>query len=242
MSNQSESVQRVEDLERFGKNIMDIPKDAFKGQGKIMFAAFRKKFGLFGLLPFAFRVLVERRKILRQYSVQYKKLQALSPEGAAEITGMTAMFNVIAQRESREQAYAFVKSIFEVIALKSLPALYQLDDLVKCEGDLFENYKKFNIAMFKASDRDFHVREIEDHENHLRIVVDRCLNVEAGELLGCPEIAMLGCDHDLASYPYVDVAVDSEFRRPCTLAKGGDCCNFNFYRKGFAPQGAFENK
>ncbi len=48
---------KVEQLERYGKSISDLPKEAFKGQGKIMFRIFRKKFGLFGLLPFTFRVL-----------------------------------------------------------------------------------------------------------------------------------------------------------------------------------------
>ncbi len=242
MTSQDSAARKVEELKRFGKSISDMPKEAFEGQGKVIFAAFRNKFGLFGLLPFAFQVLKERRRILKQYADQYKELRVLTPKGAKEITMMIAMFNVIAKRESREEAYEFVKGIFQSIALKSLPALYQLDDLMKCEGDVFDNFKKFNIAMFEAGDRDFHVREIEETDNHLRIVLDRCLNVEAGKMFDCPEIAKLGCDHDLASYPFVEPHVNAEFRRPCTLAKGGDCCDFNFYRKGFAPEGPFENK
>lgn len=242
MTNQSKTVRNVEDLERYGKILLDIPKDAFKGQGMVMFSAFRKKFGLPGLIPFAIRVLLARKELLKKYATQYEKIRRLSKSAASECTMMIAMFNVIAKNESREKAYEFIKSIFQVVALKSLPALYQLDDLVKCDGDVFDNYKKFNVAMFKASDRDFHVQKIEENDNHLRILIDRCLNVEAGLMFDCPEFAQLGCDHDLASYPYVDPEVNSEFRRPCTLAKGGKCCDFNFYRKGFAPQGAFENK
>lgn len=242
MTKQSKTVRKVEDLERFGKMILDIPDDAFKGQGLVIFAAFRKKFGLFGLIPFAIRVLLERRKLLKKYAAQYEKIYKLSKSAANECTMMVAIFNAIEKKESREKAYEFIKSIFQVVALKSLPALYQLDDLVKCDGDVFDNYKKFNMAMFKASNRDFHIQEIEENDNHLRIVVDRCLNVEAGLMFDCPEFAQLGCDHDLASYPYVDPQVNSEFRRPCTLAKGGNYCDFNFYRKGFAPQGAFENQ
>ena len=41
-----------------------------------------------------------------------------------------------------------------------------------------------------------------------------------GTLLRCPAIADR---HDF------------EFRRPCTIAKGGDTCEFRFYRKGTAP-------
>jgi hypothetical protein len=242
MGNRSRSIPKVEDLERFGKSLSDFPKEAFQGQGKVIFAAFRNKFGLFGLVPFAFRVVLERRRILKQYAKQYDELVRLTGNLAKEPLIMIAIFNVIARTESREQAYEFVKGIFQIIALKSLPAIYQLDDLVKCEGDVFDNFKKFNVAMFKAGDRDYHVKEVEEDDNHLRIVVDSCLNVEIGKMFDCPEIAKLGCDHDLASYPFVDPAVDSEFRRPCTLAKGDEYCDFNFYWKGFAPQGAFENK
>jgi len=242
MRNRSKSIQRVEDLERFGKSLSDYPKEAFKGQGKVIFAAFRKKFGLLGLIPFTFRVVLERRRILKQYAKQYDELVRLTGKLAKEPPMLIAMFNVIARTESREQAYEFVKGIFQVIALKSLPAIYQLDYLVKCEGDVFDNFKKFNIAMFKAGDRDYHVKEMEEDANHLRIVVDSCLNVEIGKMFDCPEIAKLGCDHDLASYPFVDPVVNAEFRRPCTMAKGDSLCDFNFYRKGFAPQGAFENK
>ena len=42
--------------------------------------------------------------------------------------------------------------------------------------------------------RRFRVQKIEEDDNHPRFVVDRCLNVEAGKMSGCPEIAKLGGD------------------------------------------------
>jgi hypothetical protein len=60
--------------------------------------------------------------------------------------------------------------------------------------------------------------------------------------LGCPELGKLGCDHDLARYPVILDRVHAEFRRPCTLANGDDCCDFNFYRKGTAPATEHLNK
>jgi hypothetical protein len=242
MKHPSPATRKVEQLKRFGKTLNDMPEDAFKGQGKVIFKAFRRKFGLLGLVPFAIRVLWERHRLSKQYPQQVSDLRARVPKLVGEVTMLIAMFNAIAKNESREQAYAFVKGIFQITALKSLPALYQLDDLVQCDGDVFDNFKKFNVAMFEAGDRDYHVQKFEDTDNRLRIVVDRCLNVEIGEMFDCPEIAMLGCDHDLASYPHVDPLVNNEFRRPCTLAKGDSYCDFNFYRKGYAPEGPFENK
>ena len=32
------------------------------------------------------------------------------------------------------------------VAIYSMPALYQIDDLVRCEGDPFDNFVNFNIA------------------------------------------------------------------------------------------------
>lgn len=242
MNNLQSASLSVEQLERYGKPFTDFPKEVLQGQGKVMFSIFRRHFGLLGLIPFTFRVLLERRRLLKQYAQQYRDLSKLTPDGAKEITMLIPMFNVIARKKSREQAYEFVKSLFQGITSRALPAFYQLDDLVQCEGDVFDNYKKINVSIFEAGNRDFHVQKIEETENHLRIVVDRCLNVEAGRMFGCPEIAKLGCDHDLAAYPLIDPVVNAEFRRPCTLAKGDSYCDFNFYRKGFAPEGAFQNK
>ena len=242
MNKHATKSQEVEQLERYGVSLNDMPKDAFKGQGKIVFAAFRKKFGLIGLLPFALHVLGERRRLLKRYAKESADLRKLTPKGAKEIAMLIPMFNVIARKESREKAYEFVKEIFQRVALQSMPAIYQLEDLLRCEGDVFDNFKKFNIAMFKAGDRDYHVQTIEEGDNHLRIIVDRCLNVDAGRMLGCPEISRLGCDHDLAGYPPIEDKINMEFRRPTSLAKGDSCCEFNFYRKGFAPAGAYVNK
>ena len=242
MKTQASTTRQVEQLERYGMSLTDMPKDAFKGQGKIVFAAFRKKFGLLGLVPFAFQVLGERRRLLKRFAKEFADLRKLTPKGAKEIAMLISMFNVIARKESREQAYEFVKSIFQKISFQSMPSLYQLDDLLQCEGDVFANFMKFNVAMFKAGDRDYHVQTIEESDNHLRIVVDRCLNVEAGKMLGCPEISKLGCDHDLAGYPPIEDKLNMEFRRPTSMAKGDSCCEFNFYRKGFAPAGAYVNK
>jgi hypothetical protein len=59
---------------------------------------------------------------------------------------------------------------------------------------------------------------------------------------GADELGKSGCDHDCFSYPLIEDRVNAVFRRPQTLAKGGTCCDFNFYRKGTEPKGPYENK
>ncbi len=82
------------------------------------------------------------------------------------------------------------------------------------------------------------------HETNdlLEFKVTTCVNVELFEAIECSELNTLGCDHDLAGYPLIEEAVQCDFRRSCTLAKGGDCCHFQFYRKGTAPDTARLNK
>ncbi len=237
----SNKVLRVEELERYGKKLSDTPKGAFKGQNKLIIKSFTEKFGFFGIFSFIIKILVERRRILKDYNNEYKKIRQITPSGASEFVIMVSLFNVIAKLEGREKAYNFVQSIFHGIALNSMKSLYQLDDLEKCEGDIFDNYKKMNIAMFQASKNEFNIKKIEESENHLRIIIDKCLNVEAAKMLDCPEVAKLGCDHDLVAYPLIADRVNSVMIRPCTLAKGGNCCDFNFYRKGFEPEGEHIN-
>lgn len=91
--------------------------------------------------------------------------------------------------------------------------------------------------MFEAMDRQgtWKTESMVDEGDRLRIRVRTCANVDLFTAIGCPELGRLGCDHDLAGYPVILDRVNAEFRRPCTLAKGDDHCDFNFYRKGSAP-------
>jgi len=115
-----------------------------------------------------------------------------------------------------------------------MPAFYQIDDLVKCEGDTFDNFVKFNIAWFNAMNDEgtWIVDEITEEKDKLTIIVTECANCKFGKAFYCPEIAKLGCDHDLAGYPIILDRVNAEFRRPHTIAKGDKYCDFHFYRKG----------
>ena len=75
-----------------------------------------------------------------------------------------------------------------------------------------------------------------------RMYLNECANCVVGNAFDCPEIAKLGCDHDLAGYPVILDRVNAEFRRPHTIAKGDDYCDFMFYRKGTVPDTEHLNK
>ena len=65
-----------------------------------------------------------------------------------EALTMSALFNVMTPIEGREGAYEVAKEIFQEIAPVSMKALYQSDDLARCSGDRFENFKTFHMSMF----------------------------------------------------------------------------------------------
>jgi hypothetical protein len=235
---------KVEELSQYGKTLSGLPREALEQQERIVFREIRQKFGWLGLLPFLVRVLLERRRVIRQYPDAYRRARELREDTAKEITLLVAMFNRIAEKEGRESAYRFVQKIFQDVAEYSMPALYQIDDLVECEGDVFENFKKFNVAWFEAMNEEgtWLVDEMKDEGDELTIVVDECANCVLAGAFECPEIAKLGCDHDLAGYPFILDRVNAEFRRPHTLAKGDAYCDFHFYRKGTAPDTGHLNK
>lgn len=235
---------KVEELSQYGKTLTGIPKEAVKKQNSIVLHEIRKKFGLLGILPFFIKMMSNQKALKKNYPDAYRQALDVSKDAAKEITMLVAMFNIIAAKEGRENAYEFMKKIFQAVAVYSMPALYQIDDLVKCEGDTFENFNKFNVAWFKAMNDEgtWNVEKIEEEKDKLTIIVNECANCVIGSAYDCPEIAKLGCDHDLAGYPVILDKVDAEFRRPHTLAKGDDYCDFMFYRKGTAPDTEHLNK
>ena len=145
----------------------------------------------------------------------------------------------------RQEAYTFFKTkVMNEIAKTSMGHIYQLEDLKKCEGDVFENFKKFNIGMFQRTTRDgtWHMEGYTDEPDKLTVHITTCANVELFGEVGVPELGKFGCDHDLAGYAVIEEDVNCDFRRFCTIAKGDDRCVFEFYRKGTAPDNARLNK
>ena len=235
---------KVEELTQYGKTLSNLPKEALKKQESIVLREIRNKFGLIGILPFFIRLFLGQRELKRKYPEAYQATLKLGESAAKEITMLISMFNIIARKEGRGNAYEFVKGIFQKVAVYSMPAMYQIDDLVKCEGDPFENFVKFTVAWFNAMNEEgtWKVEEMTEEKDKLTFTVTECTNCTLGEAYDCPEIAKLGCDHDLAGYPVILDKVNAEFRRPHTIAKGDEYCDFQFYRKGTAPDTEHLNK
>ena len=211
---------KVEELTQYGKTLLGLPKETEKKLKSIVLREIRNKFGLLGFFPFFISVLLEQRRLKIKYTEAYQEVLKISEAAAKDIPIFVSVFNIIARKEGRENAYEFVKGIIQKVADHSLSAMYQFDDLVKCEGDAYENFSKFTSAWFKAMDKEgtWKVKDLKEEKNELSFVVYECINCTLGEAFDCPEISKLGCDHDLAGYPVILDRVNAEFRRPHTIA------------------------
>ena len=234
---------KVEELSQYGK-ALEMPKEGVKKQEKVIFSLLKKEFGLMGFVTLSLKMNQQAKRIKKEFPGEVQKAKTIGKNMDKQLVMMASLFFAIANKRGRNFAKTFMEGMMQKVASVAMPAIYQLDDLVKCEGDIFDNYKKFNRAMFTEIDRigtwkNSGFRETNDL---LEFKVTSCINVELFNAIGCPEIASLGCVHDLAGYPLLEEAVQSEFRRPCTIANGDDCCHFHFYRKGTAPDNAHLNK
>jgi len=227
---------RVEELAQYGTAIDDLPKGLMARQAGVFLLELRRRYGTLGLVRMIPPIIRERRHLVRAHPDTVAALRSEWGSGAVqEALGMSALFNVLVPIEGREGAYGVTRRIFERVAPFSMKALYQSDDLAQCEGDRFENFKRFHLELFDHSQQLFPNTQT-DEGDLFTSTVSRCGNVEVFTALGCPELGRLGCDHDLAGYPAIADRHDFEFRRPTTIAKGGDVCRFRFYRAGTAPE------
>ena len=234
---------KVEELEKYGA-ALEMPKEAVKEQSKIMFRALRKQFGFFGMLGIFKDTFLNQLKLKKENPETRRNAADISKIIEKELFTFSGMFLALAKRLGREEAYEFFKTkVINEIAKTSVASIYQVDELKKCEGEVFENFKKMNIALFERTtqDRTWLMESYKDEKDKLTIKITTCANVELFNELNVPELGKFGCDHDLAGYSVIEKDVDCEFRKLCTIANGDDHCLFEFYRRGTAPDNAHLN-
>ncbi|MHC5074452.1 MAG: hypothetical protein ACYTFE_06480 [Planctomycetota bacterium] len=142
---------KVEELEKYGA-ALEMGKEAVREQNKIMFRALKKEFGLFGMLGIFKDTLFNNVRLRKQYPEVQKEIAEINKTLKKELFIFSGLFLAIAKRLGREEAYEFFRTkIINDMGKISIPDIYQLNDLVKCEGDVFDNFKKMNIAMFERT-------------------------------------------------------------------------------------------
>ena len=204
-----------------------------------MFSELIKKFGLIRAIGYMIKVSKIEKQLKNDHESTIKEeFPGLSSSADKELFMMSAMYYALADIDGKEKVYAFIREISSKIGPTVHAIFYDINNLKKCDGDIFINFCKLNRSLFENSAATgFYELEIEDSENLQYIHMTKCLNLDAFTPLGCPEMGRIGCDFDIGGYAPEALGdeVEPDFRRPCTLTNGDDACEFYYYRKGHAP-------
>jgi L-2-amino-thiazoline-4-carboxylic acid hydrolase len=155
----------------------------------------------------------------------------------AEWILLVIIYRYLDKTRGKDDAYAFAKRAIQRSSEFMMNDFYQADRLADF-SDPFEAFWSYHKAMFM--DDPNYPNEFVEQPDVRTMIVHGCRNCQIAEMT-IPELATLGCDHDLTGYKAIEEKTHMEFRRPQTLAKDGQPCRFTFYRRGTAPKGAYEN-
>lgn len=230
----------VTELSHYGQHITGVTPEGRRRMPGILFRAAKRKFGLVRAVWFLVVSAWRGRGEVRKHPAARELARGYSRESARDFSFLAGMYITLTRWEDADTAYDFLRSAVQETAPYQMAELYEVSELKQFE-DPFAAFAAYNKAMF-ADDPNYPVREIFGDDNELHIHLSACANCTIAEAFGHPRLAQLGCDHDLVGYPSIEDEVGAVFRRPQTLAKGGEFCEFSFYRKGFEPAGPYENK
>jgi hypothetical protein len=223
----------------YGRNFPFIPW-TLKSKLRVSLVFARNLFGELGLIQFtAFWLLMPFRFV----PVYWKFREGFRLMGKnfgfiAEIEWilLVIIYRTLEKKKGKEEAYLFAKRAIQEGSQFMMNDFYQANRLAEFE-DPFEAFWLYHKAMFQ-DDPNYPNEFIEDRDLKI-MVVHQCRNCEIAKLT-IPELAPLGCDHDITGYKAIKDKINMEFRRPVTLAKDAKPCRFMFYRKGTAPKDDYE--
>ena len=239
---QEVSIRKVRKLPLYGKPIRGFDKKieitVMLGLVKILI----KKFNLIRSIFILIRAKLGVSTLIKKYPEAYEKSRKYAGKQAKDHFLLASLFNTVnGIYKNREKTYDEIfKELMRDMGDLSLGALYCIDELANLE-DPYSAFKEFNVGMF-LPDYHFPSGPFHDEGDHFYFDVLSCVQTEYAKLVGVPEIGRIGCDHDCFGYPKLSERGIFVFNRPETIAKGGQCCRFNFYRKGTQPEDLPENK
>lgn len=239
MSARNLPLNQVETLPYYGKHFPFIPwsvasklriswvfaRRLLKEIGPVRFAAFWLRLPL-RLQPVHRELREGFRLMRRQFGIMAE----------VEWVLLVLIYRDLERASGKQRAYAFAKEALQACSLFMMNDFYQTDRLAEF-ADPFEAFWSYHKAMFRNDPN--YPNEMRDEGDLKIMVVSQCRNCEIAWLT-IPELAPLGCDHDIIGYKAIEEKTQMEFRRPVTLAKDGQPCKFMFYRKGRVPEGERE--
>lgn len=232
------SLDQISTVPYYGKSFPFLPrKTNVRNKEVMVFVKLQfKEIGFFPALFFWLALPFRLGGVNREYPKGMDLMKkSFGAEAKMEWAFLILVYQDMEKRQSAEYAYDFIKRSIQAAAPFVMNDMYQADYLAKFE-DPFKAFWRYNKAMF-AGDKDYPNYFIEDGENGAKeMIITSCRNCDVSWLT-IPELAKMGCDHDCVGYPAISEQTQMDFRRPQTIAKGGEFCRFMFFRKGTAPEG-----
>jgi len=228
-------LNQVRMLPYYGRHFPFIPW-TLKSKLRVSFVFARTLFHELRLAKFVafclrlpFRLIPTYRELRRGFRLMRSQFGLMAE---IEWILLVMIYKDLEKTHGKTKAYAFAKSAIQKSSRFMMNDFYQADRLEGFE-DPFEAFWSYHKAMFQNDPN--YENELIDNGNLKVMIVHRCRNCEIAQLT-VPELAPIGCDHDITGYKAIEDKTDMEFRRPETLAKDGKPCRFMFYHKGTAPK------
>ena len=228
-------LSEIKNVPYYGKHFPFIPWSFIsKMKVSLVFAkTLYQKIGLFQFLKFWTYFLP--LNIFKTYRKDKKGLKMMKKSFGlmAEIEWLllVVIYDFLKNMKDKDFAYQFSKDAIQRASKFMMSDFYQAKILSKFE-DPFEAFWLYHKAMFK--DDPNYPNELIDEGNCKIMIVHECKNCIVSQLT-IPELAKLGCDHDITGYKSIEKLTKMEFRRPQTIAKDNKPCKFMFFREGTAP-------
>lgn len=162
------------------------------------------------------------------YSGYVNSLNGRTPEQYKTLTRTilprVALYNALkADSKLSAEAYDLVhKYMIEVIGAQKRKGTRVLEIV----PGFYRIYSKSFLKIMRTTDLQKSTQE--ESKDYYNITVTDCLWYNACKEFGCPELCPAFCDVDDVTYGNLRKL---GFSRTKTLGKGGDCCDFHFYKK-----------
>ena len=116
------------------------------------------------------------------------------------------------------------KYMIEVVGAKK----HKSTKLIEIFPGFYRIYSKTFLRIMRETDLQKSTQK--EGKNYYDITITDCFWYNACKAFGCPELCPAFCDVDDITYGNLRKL---GFTRTKTLGKGGDCCDFHFYRKRY---------
>ncbi len=230
----------VEDLPVFGTAFDHMPRRGQLLLARSMLSGLVARCGVLGALGVLGRALARRSRLERSLGDSLRAEFPNVPRSAlGELLLFAALYEVLTDAHDRETAYEIILDLFRPIGPGVHAALYDIDRLLEIGGDPYANFCALNRSFFESSAAKglYEIEEIRETRDLQYVKLTTCLNVDVFSAIGYPELARIACVMDIAGYGPEGLAprVGLDFRRPKTIMRGDDACEFYYYRAGAAP-------